>query len=129
NPATLGQRFEIGGHAMRLAGVMPRSFSFLSAPISVWISSTPELPVPQRRWWLALRGAVARLRPGVSQEAAEKELRQLLVDAHIARPNFSIRATPIADLVYRPAWSYAFDFLLSTSLILLWAGFNVFREI
>jgi hypothetical protein len=126
--AALGQRYEIGGRTLRLAGVMPRSFSFLSAPIAVWIGSSPEKPVSPRRWWLALRGAVARLRPGVSQADAEKELRQLMVQARIARSNFGVRATPIADLVYRPAWSYAFDLLLSTSLILLWAGFNIFRD-
>jgi hypothetical protein len=124
----LGQRFEIGGRSLRLAGVMPRSFSFLSAPIAVWLVSPPETPVTPRRWWLTLRGAVGRLRPGVSQAAAEKELRELMVQAHSGRPNFSVRATPIADLVYRPARSYAFDLLMSTSVILLWAAFNVFRD-
>jgi hypothetical protein len=126
--AVLGERFEIGGRSLRLTGVMPRSFTFLSAPIAVWTAAGPEPPVTQRRWQLSLRGAIARLRPGVSQDAAEKELRQLLVDAHLARPNFSVRATPIADLVYQSARSYAFDLLMSTSLILLWAGFNVFRD-
>ena len=49
SPAALGQRFEIGGRSMRLAGVMPRSFSFLSAPIPVWISSGPAPPETPRR--------------------------------------------------------------------------------
>jgi hypothetical protein len=128
DPAAIGQRYEIAGHSMRLAGVMPHGFSFLSAPVSVWIAAPPEPPVPARYWWLALRGAVARLRPGVTPEAAEKELRQLLVNARIARRNFSVRATPIADLVYRPAWSYGLDFLLSVSVIFLWAVFNIFRD-
>ena len=126
--AAVGQRFEIGGRSLRLTGVMPRSFSFLSAPIAVWTSAGAEPLVDRRRWQLALRGAVARLRPGVSQDAAEKELRQLLVDAHLSRPNFYVRATPIADLVYRPARAYALDLLMSSSLILLWAGFNIFRD-
>jgi len=126
--AAVGERFEIGGRSLRLTGVMPRSFSFLSEPIAVWTAASAEPLVDRRRWQLALRGAVARLRPGVSQDAAEKELRQLLVDAHLARPNFYVRATPIADLVYRPARSYALDLLLSSSLILLWAGFNIFRD-
>ena len=126
--AAVGERFEIGGRSLRLTGVMPRSFSFLSEPIGVWTAAPGEPAFDRRRWQLALRGAVARLRPGVSQDAAEKELRQLLVDAHLARPNFSVRATPIADLVYRPTQSYALDLLMSTSLILLWAGFNIFRD-
>jgi len=124
----IGQSYEIGGRPMRLSGVMPRSFSFLSTPISVWIAAGPEPLVPANRWWLALRGAVGRLRPGVSHADAEKELRGILVSVSLARRNFVVRATPIADLVYRPAWSYAFDLLLSTSLILLWAGFKVFRD-
>jgi hypothetical protein len=94
----------------------------------VWTAAAGEPLVDRRRWQLALRGAVARLRPGVTQDAAEKELRQLLVDAHLARPNFYVRATPIADLVYRPARDYALDLLISSSLILLWAGFHIFRD-
>jgi hypothetical protein len=126
--AAVGERFEIGGRSLRLSGVMPRSFSFLSEPIAVWTAASAEPPVDRRRWQLALRGAVARLRPGVSQDTAEKELRQLLVDARLARPNFYVRATPIGDLVYRPARSYALDLLMSSSLILLWAGFHIFRD-
>ena len=128
NPAAIGQSYEIGGRAMRLTGIMPRSFSFLSTPIAVWIAAGPEPAVPAGRWWLALRGAIARLRPGVAQADAEKELREILVSVSLARRNFIVRATPIADLVYRPVWSYGFDLLLSTSLIFLWAGFNVFRD-
>lgn len=128
DPRALGQTYEIGGHPLRLRGVMPRGFSFLSTPIAVWIAAGPEPPVPASRWWLALRGAIARLRPGVSPAAAEQELHQLLVNSSLARRNFLIRATPIADLVYRPAWSYGFDFILSASAVLLWALFNVFRD-
>ncbi len=124
----IGQSYEIGGRPMRLAGVLPHSFSFLSTPIAVWIAAGPEPAVPANRWYLALRGAIARLRPGVSQSAAEQELRQLLVQRRLARGNFQIRATPIADLVYRPAWSYGFDFSLSASVILLWALFNIARD-
>jgi hypothetical protein len=128
DPRVIGQAYEIGGHPLRLAGVMPRSFSFLSTPIAVWIAAGPEPAVPASRWWLALRGAIARLRPGVSQTAAEQELHQLLVNVSLARRNFLVRATPIADLVYRPAWSYGFDFILSATSVLLWALFNVFRD-
>ena len=128
DPRAIGQSYEIGGHPMRLTGVLPRSFSFLSTPIAVWIAAGPEPTVPANRWYLVLRGAVARLRPGVTPAAAGQELRQLLVSMSVARRNFVIRATPIADLVYRPAWSYGFDFFLSASAVLLWAAFNAFRD-
>jgi len=124
----IGQSYEIGGRPMRLVGVMPRSFSFLSTPIAVWFAAGPEPAVPAGHWYLALRGDIARLRPGVSQTAAEKELLDILVTVSLARRNFLIRATPIADLVYRPAWSYGSDFLLCTSGVLLWALFNLLRD-
>lgn len=128
DPAAIGRSYDIGGHPMRLVGVMPHSFSFLSAPISVWVTAAPEPSVTARRWWLALRGGVARLRPGVNRDGAEEELRQLLVRAGIARRNFSVRATPIADLVYRPAWSYGFDFVAAITVILGWTAFNLYRD-
>jgi len=118
--AAIGLRYESAAIPCGSRGDAAQFF-ILSAPVAVWIAASPEPPVPTRYWWLALRGAVACLRPDVTQEASEKELRQLLIDAHIARRNFSVRATPIADLVYRPAWSYGLDFLLSMSAILLWA--------
>jgi len=126
--SAIGRQYEIGGHPMRLAGVMPHSFSFLSAPVAVWVTAGKEPFVPARRWWLALRGTVGRLRPGVNRDDAGKELRQLLVQAGIGRRNFSVRVTPIADLVYRPAWSYGFDFLLGLAAILVWAAFNMYRD-
>jgi hypothetical protein len=124
----LGRQYDIGGRSLRLAGVLPPQFHFLSAPISVWVVRTPDPPGPVPRWWLALRGVVGRLRPGVSPEEASKELRQVLVDAHMARRNFEVRATPVADLVYRPLWSYAFDLSLCLSALVMWAAFQMWRE-
>ena len=130
DPSALGQRFEIGGHPMRLAGILPRDFSFLSAPIGVWLLAAPQSPstAPGRQWWLTLRGAIARLRPGVSPKSVETELRDLLVSFRLARRNFLVVATPIPDLVYRPLWSYLTDFAVALALVLAWAAFHVFRD-
>ena len=126
--SAIDQRFDIGGRPLRLAGVMPKGFTFLSEPISVWVSAPPEPPVPPRRWWMGLRGAVARLAPGVSPATAEKDLRLALVRNRLARANFQVRATPIADLIFRPAWSYATDFLIALGLVLIWASFHALRD-
>ena len=126
--AAVGQKFEIGGRSLRLAGVLPRDFTFLSVPIAIWVAAPPEPPIPPRRWWMGLRGAVARLAPGVSQAVAEKDLRRALVRARLARANFQIQTTPIADLVYRPVWSYGSDFLIAMGLMLLWSGFHTVRD-
>lgn len=122
--SAIGQSFEIGGHALRLAGVMPRNFSFLSAPISVWVVAAP----PALGQLLVQRGAVARLQPGVDLNKASVDLRQELLYAGVARRNFAIRVTPVADLVYRPLWSYASDFLTAIGFVLLWALFQGWRD-
>ena len=126
--ASIGRSYEIAGHPMRLAGILPRRFSFLSAPISVFVAAAPQPPVAGREWWLNLRGAVARLRPGVTPENASKDLRQALVDASIARQNFRVAVSPIEDLVQRPLWSYFNDLFLALCAVLLWAAFGVFRD-
>jgi hypothetical protein len=128
DPKAIGQHFEVGGRALKLAGVMPRGFSFLSEPIAVWVAAPPEQPIPPRRWWMGLRGAVARLAPGVNPSAAASDLREALVRARAARVGFQVRATPIADLIYRPVWSYGEDFLIALALVLLWAAFHTVRD-
>jgi hypothetical protein len=129
----IGQKFEIGGRPMTLAGVLPKDFSFLSAPIAVW-TIHPEDPIefrapdPRPQWWIRLKGAVARLRPGVPTQGAEKELRQLLVHEGIARRNFSVLATPVMDLVYQSWWSHLSDLGWITAAIVLLVAFNLFRD-
>src|ERR1019366_5116756 len=106
----VGQTLPVNGKLMRLAGMLPADFSFLSTPISIWTSQPePTYSVPPRRWWVNLRGAVARLNPGVTPDAARKELREIQTHAGLARPNSQMQATPIEDLVYRSLQSYAFD--------------------
>jgi hypothetical protein len=123
----IGQHFEIGGRSLRLAGVLPRGFTFLSTPIAVWTLAPPELPVP-RRWWMGLKGAVGRLRPGAAPYLAESQMQQALKDAHIARRNFQVKATPIGDLAYRAAWSYGIDFAACLGVFIIWAVFNILRD-
>ena len=128
DPKAIGQRYEIGGHLFRLTGVLPKGFQFLSTPIAVWTIASPELPVPSRRWWRTSRGAIARLRPGVLPADAANDLLQALRQAGMGRRNFNLKATPIADLVYRPLWSYGTDFVLALMAVLLWAGFYAARD-
>lgn len=128
DPGAIGRWFPIDGRQLRLAGVLPREFSFLGAPISIWMTRAVDPPVPKDRWWLGLRGTVARLKPDVAPEAAAKELRQLLVDAAVARRGSQVHVTPVRAAVYRAAGTYGRLFLLCAAGILAWASVRAYRS-
>ena len=123
DPNRVGLSMLIDGRPLRLAGVLPYNFTFLSEPIAIW-TSHPEAspPVPARRWWLNLRGVVARLNPGATPDAARKELRLLQSQGGLARRNFEMQATPIEELVYRAFRSYAGDLATLLCALLAWAA-------
>jgi hypothetical protein len=122
DPNRVGQFLTINGRPMRLAGVLPRDFSFLSAPIAIWTSrAEPVIPAPPRRWWLNLRGVVARLNPGATPDAARRELHELLMQSGLGRRNFEFQATPIEDLVLRALRSYAGDLAIVLGALFAWA--------
>ena len=123
DPNRVGQMMTIDGHPLRLAGVLPRNFTFLSEPISIWTSHRePILPVNPRRGWLNLRGVVARLNPGVTPDAARKELRQIQATYGVANRNFEMQATPIEELIYRAFRSYAGNLATLLGALLAWAA-------
>lgn len=124
----IGRQYDIGGRSLRLAGILPRGFIFLSAPIAVWLAAPPELPAQGQPWPLTLRGAVGRLLPGVTPAKAEADLRDALVSKGIARRNFEMHATPVGDLVYRPLLTYGGDFLAAFGAVLLWGAIQAVRD-
>jgi len=124
----IGQTVQIDGRPMILAGVLPRGFSFLSAPIQIWTLAHQQVPPPGARWWWSLEGAVGRLRPGATPAAAEKELRLLQVARAMARRNFAMHVTPIADLVYGPVTAYAENLAVCLGLVLAWVLFQLVRD-
>ena len=132
DPAAIGHSYAIDGRPLKLVGVLPKEFSFLSAPIAIWTSefaeAPPALPTPPRQWWLYLKGVVARLNAGASPQAAEKELHDVQVKAGIARRNFQIHATPIGDLVYQSISSYGSDLATFFVGILLVAAFRAWID-
>ncbi len=121
DPNMVGRSFEIGGRTLRLAGVLPKDFSFLSPAIAVWALDSADPAPPPARWWLGLKGAVARLRPEATPAGAEAELHQLQVQAGVARRNFRMKAAPIAELFHGQLWSYGVDLLMAVGFALLWA--------
>jgi len=120
DPNAVGRMFNVGGRSLRLAGVLPGDFTFLAAPIAIWALPAADPTPPPDRWWLGLKGSVARVRPGVTTAQVESELHELQVQGGMARRNFRMKATPIAELVYAQVRSYGGDLIFALSGVLLW---------
>ncbi|MGH9720379.1 MAG: ABC transporter permease [Bryobacteraceae bacterium] len=100
----IGSTFSVAGRPMKLAGVLPPGFSFLSATPPVW-TVAPD--------WPPLSTAVARLRAGVTPIQAEAQLRSLI-------PLIEVRSLPA--LAYRAARLYAIGALLFLTVVGLWGA-------
>jgi hypothetical protein len=135
DPSAIGRSFQVGGRPMKLAGVLPPGFTFLSASMPIWTARTGELPQPtDARWarwwsrWRGLKGAVARLGPGETPESAARELRDAQLLAGVARRNYRVYATAVSDLEYRALRMYGSALLACLAALFLWAGFNLYRN-
>ncbi|HEY9227176.1 MAG TPA: ABC transporter permease, partial [Gemmatimonadaceae bacterium] len=76
DPKIIGRTIVVGGSTRQIVGVMPARFRFPSASTQIW---APLQLDPLSRYGQGFNyTAVARLKPGVSVEAAERELVSLL---------------------------------------------------
>jgi putative ABC transport system permease protein len=82
-PETVGRTMELNGRAVTVVGVMPASFRFQNSGSDVWTVLT--LDPPRRRGPFFLRG-LARLRPGVTLEQANREMDALGAEVDRADP-------------------------------------------
>jgi hypothetical protein len=72
NPAALGQQLRVGGNAYKVAAVLPKNF---------WIlSRQPTVYVVRREITTGLVFAMARQKPGVTQQQLNKELVKIAQD-------------------------------------------------
>jgi len=71
DPSVLGRTMNLGGREYAVVGVMPEAFAFPSASVDVWTPLPPAslAPLPY--------SAIARVRDGVSIEAATSEVRAI----------------------------------------------------
>ena len=76
DPRVLDQSFDVDGVPRRIVGVMPEAFGFPESGTPVWL---PLDPSPNGYSGGFGNNGVARLRPGVTPEAAQRELAQLLI--------------------------------------------------
>jgi hypothetical protein len=132
DPAMIGKHVWIAGRPMKMVGVMPRNFWFLVSDTAIWTARELAPPLPlaplNAPWSPRLRGAVARVRPGVSNAAVEKELHELQLRSKTARRSWGIFVTGASTLVYQPIGFYGEVLLLSLGSVILWAGLQVYLE-
>jgi predicted permease len=71
DPSILGRTMNLNGREYAIVGVMPDEFAFPSASAEVWTPLAPASPSPLPY------NAIARVRDGMSIEAAESEVRAI----------------------------------------------------
>ena len=89
-----GRTVMLNGRHVRVAGVLPREFWFFRREIAVWTllrMPPPGSPAGETRY-----GAVARLRPFSSANAANRELSDISWAMH-GRPDGWIQVLPLAE--------------------------------
>ena len=108
DPNIIGQAIALNGSPYTVIGVLPPTIHFPDVPSS---ATEPELFVPAvfEKWELAPDagfgwGAIARLKPGVSQEQATAELNVILsreLGAQSFMPNPRTVIMPLRDMIVR----------------------------
>ncbi len=75
DPSVIGRDIRLDGQSWTVVGVVPKEFQLLGNT-SIW-ALQPIRNAPPRAWLAYVFQAVGRLRPGVSVEAAEADLRSI----------------------------------------------------
>jgi hypothetical protein len=89
-----GRAISLGGRPLRVIGVLPRDFRFLEFQPAVWTLADPQANV--------LATAVCRLKPGVTPQAAQAELRVLIARAGRGTSGAWVTVTPLETIVSGP---------------------------
>ena len=86
DPAVVGRKLEVNGVLRTVVGVMPHTFRFPSAATALWIPLNIDPANPPAAAFAY--GGVARLRPGVSLAAAQRDFAAVLPRAADLYPAF-----------------------------------------
>ncbi len=128
NPEAVGQSLVLDNELLEIVGVMPRGFLDVNTGhIDVW-TPLDLAGAAQRTRGDHYLSVVARLRDGISIEAAQRELDVLsAAQAEQYRPHegWSARLVPLHDDVVGTAQSTLFVLLGASGLVLLLACLNV----
>lgn len=82
NPSILGTTMEVDGQPFRIIGVMPPGFAFPRPEVAAWLPLGLD---PLRRFGF-MNSGIARLKPGVTPEHAERQTTAIMWDWARANP-------------------------------------------
>jgi putative ABC transport system permease protein len=125
SPAALGQVISVNGVATTIVGVMPESFRFPRADTRIWTNL--PLPPPTRFGPYFYRG-VARLKPGVTLEQAQRETNAVGQRLMQQNPSYKRLTFPVVALREAMVGSVKTPILVllgAVALVLLIAVVNV----
>jgi predicted permease len=99
DPSIVGKQIRLDSVPYQVVGVLPASFNYPDSEIQIWV---PYASTFDRTMWDSRSGhqshVVARIKPGVSAEAATREISAVQYQEHLAHPT-----EPVAeDAMWRP---------------------------
>jgi putative ABC transport system permease protein len=128
DPKTIGRSVSLDTGPHTIVGVMPRGFEFLEPGTDVWAPLPVDPSSPQHR--AQFSQAFGRLNPGVTVDAATRELQALLpaMRGDLGKPNDwanDLRAAPLLETVTGDVRPTLLILLAAVGLILLLAAVNL----
>jgi putative ABC transport system permease protein len=99
DPAVLSRGLTLQGQTYTITGVMPPGFSFLDKTVEVWVpvGFTAQARTPRGRWL----STVAKLKPGVTPQDAQRDMTRVAEDMTRRFPDFNTgwtaRVVPMRD--------------------------------
>jgi putative ABC transport system permease protein len=126
DPEVLGRTIQMNGDEFTVVGVMPPGFDFPSAS-QLWVPLAPSEQLREARgaFWLYTLG---RLRPGVTVEAAQREMDGIdarLGEEYPALSRFGVFVQPVRDYLVGDVRPALLVLLGAVAFLLLIASANV----
>jgi len=130
DPSVAGRSIVINGAPYTIVGVMPADYRFPAASPELWVALERQIKPEDMRW----RGShyltvIARLRDGVSIDAARSEAQAILAAAKRANPDMGVGAgvvmQPLRDTLVREIRPALLVLFGAVALVLLVACANV----
>ena len=111
DPSIVGKRVTVDGAERLVIGVLPSNFHLLSPEIAVWTLLDSQAPPFSN--FVERIGAVARMKPGATQQKVEAELADLTENAGYVFPASMLAVTSGAAEIWRYVVSLALLILLA----------------
>jgi putative ABC transport system permease protein len=127
DPSILNRAITLDSQPRTVVGVMPRRFSFLDKTVDVWfpVGLPPDARTPRGRWL----GVVGRLKPGVTFERADADMKRVHAELTRQFPAFNTGWTamvvPIREQLTGEVRPALFVLLGAVAFVLLIACANV----